>query len=58
VPKVKNRALSTLTPNSELKTPNYFWTQINTDEHRFYIFKTPKTKDLFIAFIPNYAQKR
>jgi hypothetical protein len=33
MPKVKNRALSPLTPNSELKTLNSFGTRMNTDEH-------------------------
>jgi hypothetical protein len=33
MPKVKTRALSPLTPSSELKTPNFFGTRMNTDKH-------------------------
>ena len=44
MPKIKNKVSSALTPNSELKTPNYFWTQMTTDKHRFHIGKRLKDK--------------
>jgi len=50
VPKVKSRVLSALTPNSELKTPNFLRPQVNAEKPMKCHITWPRIKDFLFRF--------